>query len=87
MSDSTLLGIPKGEAVGTPIGMSEGTSLKEPSYFFRLSAFQDKLLDYYAAKPHFIAPEDRKNEVLGFVSGGLRDLSTSEQSSSSTRLC
>ena len=53
---------------------------KEPTYFFRLSAFEDRLLEYYKNNPDFIAPESRKNEVVGFVSGGLRDLSISRTS-------
>ncbi len=54
--------------------------VKEPSYFFRLSAWQDRLLDFYKANPDFIAPESRRNEVLSFVSGGLQDLSVSRTS-------
>ncbi len=52
----------------------------EPSYFFRLGAWQQRLLDFYAAHPDFIAPEARRNEVLSFVRGGLRDLSISRAS-------
>ncbi|MBX9977283.1 MAG: methionine--tRNA ligase [Alphaproteobacteria bacterium] len=52
----------------------------EPSYFFRLSAWQQPLLDYYEAHPDFIAPESRRNEVISFVKGGLRDLSISRTS-------
>jgi methionyl-tRNA synthetase len=51
--------------------------VEEPSYFFKLSAFQDKLLDYYAKNPGFIAPETRRNEIVSFVKGGLKDLSIS----------
>jgi len=51
--------------------------VREDNYFFRLSAYQDKLLEYYEAHPEFIEPETRKNEVLSFVRGGLRDLSIS----------
>lgn len=51
--------------------------VEEPSYFFRLSAWQDRLLEFYAANPDFIAPESRRNEVLSFVKGGLLDLSVS----------
>ncbi len=47
----------------------------EPNYFFKLSAFQKLLLDWYAKHPDFIQPEARRNEVLSFVEGGLRDLS------------
>jgi methionyl-tRNA synthetase len=51
--------------------------VKEPSYFFRLSAFQDRLLAHYAENPAFIAPSSRRNEVTSFVKGGLNDLSIS----------
>ena len=54
--------------------------VEEPSYFFRLSDWQDKLLEFYAANPDFVAPESRRNEVISFVSGGLRDLSVSRTS-------
>ncbi len=52
----------------------------EPSYFFRLSAFQDKLLKLYEDQPDFIAPQSRRNEVTSFVRGGLNDLSISRTS-------
>jgi methionyl-tRNA synthetase len=52
----------------------------EPSYFFRLSAFQDRLLAHYAANPSFITPNSRRNEVLSFVRGGLKDISISRTS-------
>lgn len=51
--------------------------VEEPSYFFRLSAFQEPLLKFYQDNPDFIAPQSRKNEVIKFVEGGLRDLSVS----------
>jgi len=51
--------------------------IQEESYFFRLSAFQDQLLDYIKAHPDFIAPASRRNEVISFVESGLRDLSVS----------
>ena len=54
--------------------------VEEPSYFFRLSAYQDKLLEHYGANPGFVAPESRMNEVKSFVSGGLEDLSVSRAS-------
>ena len=54
--------------------------VEEPSYFFRLSEWQEKLLAFYAAHPDFIAPESRRNEVLSFVKGGLNDLSISRTS-------
>ncbi len=53
---------------------------KEESYFFKLSVFQDRLLEYYEKNPNFIRPEVRRNEVISFVSGGLRDLSVSRTS-------
>lgn len=51
--------------------------MEESSYFFRLSAWERPLLDYYEAHPHAIAPLGRRNEVLSFIKGGLRDLSIS----------
>ncbi|MHB1217434.1 MAG: methionine--tRNA ligase [Alphaproteobacteria bacterium] len=52
--------------------------VEEPSYFFRLSDWQDWLLDYYeTVKPDFIGPTTRRNEVISFVRGGLNDLSIS----------
>ena len=51
--------------------------VREDTYFFRLSAYQDRLLEFYEANPHFVQPETRRNEVLSFVNGGLRDLSIS----------
>jgi methionyl-tRNA synthetase len=52
-------------------------TVHEENYFFRLSAFQDKLLALYSDQPDFIRPETRRNEVMSFVRGGLRDLSIS----------
>jgi len=49
----------------------------EESYFFKLSAFQDRLLEYYEQHPEFIWPQSRRNEVISFVKGGLKDLSIS----------
>ncbi len=54
--------------------------VEEPSYFFRLSAWQEKLLDFYEKNPDFIAPKSRRNEVISFVKGGLQDLSISRTS-------
>ncbi|HXA25367.1 MAG TPA: methionine--tRNA ligase [Acetobacteraceae bacterium] len=51
--------------------------VREPSYFFRLSAWQDRLLKFYEENPDFIAPASSRNEVVSFVRGGLRDLSIS----------
>lgn len=54
--------------------------LKEESYFFKLSSYQDRLLEYYNAHPDFIMPKTRRNEVISFVGSGLRDLSVSRAS-------
>jgi methionyl-tRNA synthetase len=68
---------------GTRIAVETGTPVtwtEEQTYFFRLSAYADRLLAHYDAHPDFIAPEVRRNEVVSFVSGGLRDLSISRTS-------
>jgi len=54
--------------------------LEEESYFFRLSKYQQPLLDLYAKQPGFVMPESRMNEVRTFVEGGLKDLSISRTS-------
>jgi methionyl-tRNA synthetase len=54
--------------------------VEEPSYFFRLSAYTEPLLAHYEANPSFILPRTRRNEVVSFVSQGLRDLSVSRAS-------
>jgi len=54
--------------------------VEEPSYFFRLSAWQDRLLAFYDSHPDFIAPDTRRNEVISFVRSGLKDLSVSRTS-------
>ncbi|MGA9959606.1 MAG: methionine--tRNA ligase, partial [Acidobacteriaceae bacterium] len=55
-------------------------TVSEENYFFKLSAFERKLLEYYEQHPDFIRPEARRNEVVAFVQGGLRDLSISRTS-------
>src|SRR6188472_623164 len=65
----------KGERIGpqgTPVEWVE-----EESYFFKLSAYQQKLLDLYAEHPDYVLPKERLNEVMSFVKGGLQDLSIS----------
>ena len=62
-------------ADGSPVEWVE-----EPSYFFRLSAWQEPLLDFYERNPQAVAPESRRNEVISFVAGGLNDLSISRAS-------
>ncbi len=59
-------------SLGTPVEWVE-----EESYFFKLSAYQDKLLKLYADVPDFVLPKERANEVASFVRGGLNDLSIS----------
>ncbi|MFK0687958.1 methionine--tRNA ligase [Mesorhizobium sp. IMUNJ 23033] len=60
------------EPLGSPVEWNE-----EESYFFRLSAYQDKLLALYENQPDFVGPAERRNEVLSFVKSGLRDISIS----------
>jgi len=52
-------------------------TVREENYFFKLSAFAEKLLNHYQQHPEFVRPETRRNEVIAFVRGGLRDLSVS----------
>ena len=68
---------------GEKVSVNSGSSVEwveEESYFFKLSKWQDKLLDYYEKNPNFILPQSRKNEVVSFVKSGLRDLSVSRKS-------
>lgn len=68
--------ISSGERVARPTG-TEVTWTQEPSYFFRLSAYADRLLALYESHPEFVGPAVRRNEVASFVRQGLRDLSIS----------
>jgi len=52
-------------------------TVHEENYFFRLSAFQDKLIELYTEQPEWVRPETRRNEVMAFVKSGLKDLSIS----------
>ncbi len=56
------------------------TVVQEESYFFKLSNYEQKLLEYYETHPDFILPKSRANEVINFVKGGLRDLSVTRTS-------
>ncbi|WP_236864819.1 methionine--tRNA ligase [Brevibacterium daeguense] len=56
---------------------AEVTWTEEESYFFRLSKYQDRLLEHYREHPEFIGPDSRRNEVASFVASGLKDLSIS----------
>ena len=72
--DETVLGgdgIRRGPT-GTPVEWVE-----EESYFFKLSAYQDRLLALYESQPDYISPPERRNEITSFVKSGLRDLSVS----------
>jgi methionyl-tRNA synthetase len=60
------------EPLGSPVEWQE-----EETYFFRLSAYQDRLLELYEKQPGFVGPAERRNEVMSFVKSGLRDLSIS----------
>ncbi|OJZ63118.1 methionine--tRNA ligase [Mycolicibacterium diernhoferi] len=65
---------------GTRTAIETGTEVtwtEEQTYFFKLSEYTDRLLAHYEAHPEFIGPDVRRNEVVSFVSGGLRDLSIS----------
>jgi methionyl-tRNA synthetase len=59
---------------------SKVEKISEESYFFKLSAFQDRLREYYAQHPDFVTPPNRRNEVVAFIDGGLQDLSVSRTS-------
>lgn len=63
-----------------PIHEKPVEMIKEENYFFRLSAYQDRLLALYEEQPDWVRPDVRRNEVIGFVKGGLQDLSISRTS-------
>jgi methionyl-tRNA synthetase len=60
---------------GTPV-----EAMSEENYFFRLSAYQDRLLEHYERHPEAVEPDSRRNEVLSLIKGGLRDFSISRTS-------
>ena len=68
-----------GNKIAKPSG-SKVEWLEEESYFFKLSKWQEPLLDFYKKNPNFILPKSRKNEVISFVKSGLKDLSVSRKS-------
>ncbi len=74
-AEDELTGGPDGKKFA-PSG-AEVEWVEEPSYFFKLSEYTDKLLEYYDQHPDFIQPAFRRNEVVSFVKQGLRDLSVS----------
>lgn len=77
-AESELTTTPDGKKI-SPYG-AECEWTEEDTYFFRLSAWQDKLLQHYENNPDFITPASRRNEVVSFVKGGLEDLSVSRTS-------
>ncbi len=68
------------DGIGCPDCGKPTNVVKEESYFFRLSNYQDKLLELYANNPEFILPKAKAKEIVNFVSGGLNDLSISRTS-------
>jgi methionyl-tRNA synthetase len=63
-----------------PIHHSVLTEMEEENWFFKLSAFEDRLLEYYESHPGFVTPETKRNEAYAFVKGGLRDISITRTS-------
>ncbi|HLV02492.1 MAG TPA: class I tRNA ligase family protein, partial [Acidobacteriota bacterium] len=70
---------PEGETVCPDCGR-QTEYVTEESFFFKLSAFEEKLLAFYSDNPDFVLPHTRMNEVISFVKGGLKDLSISRTS-------
>jgi methionyl-tRNA synthetase len=60
-----------------PLHKTPAERIREPSYFFKLASYQDRLLDFYERNPGYVQPTSRLNEVKSFVRGGLEDLSVS----------
>ena len=75
-NESELMLLPSGKKVSIET-KTEVEWMEEESYFFKLSAYTDKLLELYEKQPDFVQPSFRKNEVVNFVKQGLRDLSIS----------
>lgn len=75
-TEDELTKVPGTDERITPNG-TEARWVEEESYFFKLSNYTDKLLEYYEANPDFIQPETRRNEIISFVKQGLKDLSIS----------
>jgi methionyl-tRNA synthetase len=67
------------EPADCPVCGRPGELVSEENYFFRLSAFQDRLMKLYETQPDFIRPSFRRNEILRWVEGGLRDISVSRK--------
>ncbi len=78
VSDEAYVDVPPGAPCPDCGRITE--TVNEENYFFKLSAFERVLLEYYEAHPEFIRPETRRNEVISFVRAGLKDLSVSRTS-------
>jgi methionyl-tRNA synthetase len=78
VSDEAFVEVPPGAPCPDCGRITE--TISEENYFFKLSAFERKLLEHYEAHPEFIQPEGRRNEVIAFVRSGLKDLSVSRTS-------
>ncbi|MGA8109246.1 MAG: methionine--tRNA ligase, partial [Acidobacteriaceae bacterium] len=78
VSDEAYVDVPVGAPCPDCGRITE--TVNEENYYFKLSAFERKLLEYYDEHPEFIRPETRRNEVIAFVKSGLRDLSVSRTS-------
>lgn len=63
-----------------PIHKKALRQLSQPSYFFRMSAYQDRLLAHFEANPEFVVPKSKRSEIISFIKGGLQDLSISRTS-------
>jgi methionyl-tRNA synthetase len=63
-----------------PVHRTPVEHLEEENYFFRLSAFEERLIDWYEANPSAVVPEGKRNEALSFIKGGLRDISITRTS-------
>ena len=69
--------VEEGQALICPDCSRSTTEVSEDCYFFKLSAYQDRLLEFYEKNPNFITPKERMAEVVSFVKSGLKDLSIS----------
>ncbi|MFP5228323.1 MAG: methionine--tRNA ligase [Acidobacteriota bacterium] len=78
VSDEAYVDVPPGAPCPECGRITE--TVNEENYYFKLSVFERRLLEYYEEHPEFIEPETRRNEVIAFVKGGLRDLSVSRTS-------
>jgi methionyl-tRNA synthetase len=63
-----------------PVHLTPVELLEEENYFFRLSAFEDRLIEWYEKSPEAVIPESKRNEALSFIRGGLRDISITRTS-------